>query len=409
MLLVQISAVAKPQVSRNSIWQTAHQAGASLTSFRGSDPTSNLAPQPDFNTICGIQPNESASCSSAALSALNRAQELEGVAPINLPTNYPLLSPAEQLFVLVNLERASRGLAVFIGMSPSLNLIAEQGAIQGQDPTWNQYTYPWASNYGYGLPNAIAMVYGWMYDDGPGSPNVSCSIDTPGSCWQHRNNILQDFGTNSPSMGAGYYLASSDVASYAILESSYVSASYSITWSQEAPLIPKVEGDAGYFGSTGSTLLGSPVVDIVPSPDGMGYWLVGANGGIYTFGDVGYFGTMESSQLNAPIVSMAATPDGKGYWLVAADGGVFSFGDAAFYGSMGGVRLNAPIVSMAATPDGKGYWLVAADGGVFSFGDTSFYGSFAGVALNAPIVSMAATPDGKGYWLVAADGGVFSF
>ena len=71
----------------------------------------------------------------------------------------------------------------------------------------------------------------------------------------------------------------------------------------------------------------------------------------------------------APVVGTVATPDGGGYWLVAADGGVFAFGDAPFYGSMGGQRLNAPIVGMAATPDGHGYWLVAADGGVFNFGD----------------------------------------
>ncbi len=47
---------------------------------------------------------------------------------------------------------------------------------------------------------------------------------------------------------------------------------------------------------------------------------------------------------------MAATPDGHGYWLVAADGGVFAFGDAAFAGSAGGLHLNAPIVGMAAGP-----------------------------------------------------------
>ena len=41
--------------------------------------------------------------------------------------------------------------------------------------------------------------------------------------------------------------------------------------------------------------------------------------------------------LNKPIVGMAATPDGRGYWLVAADGGIFSFGDAVFYGSTGGM------------------------------------------------------------------------
>ena len=39
---------------------------------------------------------------------------------------------------------------------------------------------------------------------------------------------------------------------------------------------------------------------------------------------------------------------GEGYWLVGADGGVFAFGDAAFYGSEGGKRLNASIVGMAA-------------------------------------------------------------
>jgi len=33
---------------------------------------------------------------------------------------------------------------------------------------------------------------------------------------------------------------------------------------------------------------------------------------------------------------MAATPDGMGYWLAAADGGVFSYGDAAFFGSATG-------------------------------------------------------------------------
>jgi len=42
---------------------------------------------------------------------------------------------------------------------------------------------------------------------------------------------------------------------------------------------------------------------------------------------------MGGKTLNAPVVSIALTPDGKGYWLVAADGGVFAFGDAPFEGS----------------------------------------------------------------------------
>ena len=80
---------------------------------------------------------------------------------------------------------------------------------------------------------------------------------------------------------------------------------------------------------------------------------------------------------------MASTPDGKGYWLVAADGGIFTFGDATFYGSTGAIKLNQPIVGISSTPDGKGYWLVAADGGIFTFGDATFYGSAANDGITA--------------------------
>jgi len=76
----------------------------------------------------------------------------------------------------------------------------------------------------------------------------------------------------------------------------------------------------------------------------------------------------------SPVVAMASDPTGDGYWLVAADGGIFSFGDAAFHGSMGGVPLDQPVVGMAADPATGGYWLVAADGGIFSF-DAPFFGS----------------------------------
>src|SRR5437763_1810738 len=81
-----------------------------------------------------------------------------------------------------------------------------------------------------------------------------------------------------------------------------------------------------------------------------------------------------AGKLRGSIVGVAANPTGKGYWLVGADGGVFAFGDARFFGSTGNLRLTQPIVGMAATPTGKGYWLVARDGGVFAFGDALFVG-----------------------------------
>jgi len=84
-------------------------------------------------------------------------------------------------------------------------------------------------------------------------------------------------------------------------------------------------------------------------------------------GPVDGFGAAASSRyasvpadLRAPMVGMAATPDGGGYWLVGADGGVFSFGDANFYGSAERMHPASPIVGMAVTPDGGGYWLANA-------------------------------------------------
>jgi len=53
---------------------------------------------------------------------------------------------------------------------------------------------------------------------------------------------------------------------------------------------------------------------------------------------------------------MAPTPTGAGYWLVAADGGIFSFGDAPYYGSLGSSGgAKGRVFGMATAP--LGYWL----------------------------------------------------
>ena len=135
--------------------------------------------------------------------------------------------------------------------------------------------------------------------------------------------------------------------------------------------------------------LTAPIVGIAATPDGNGYWEVGADGGVFAFGDAGFYGSMGGKPLNKPIVGMAATPDGKGYWLVASDGGVFAFGDARYSGSMGGRTLNAPMVGIAANPDGTGYWTVASDGGVFAFGDAPYFGSATGQIVGTSVVGIA--------------------
>ena len=165
-------------------------------------------------------------------------------------------------------------------------------------------------------------------------------------------------------------------------------------------------GAATCYGSLTGTALHQPIVGMAVDRQTGGYWLVGADGGVFAF-NAPFRGSASSLHLNAPVVGIAATPDGSGYRLVAADGGVFSY-NATFYGSGGWAHLNQPIVGLGVDRMTGGYWLVAADGGVFSY-NAPYFGSTGGEHLNRPVVGIMPTSDGTGYRLVASDGGVFSF
>ena len=79
-------------------------------------------------------------------------------------------------------------------------------------------------------------------------------------------------------------------------------------------------------------------------------WEVGRDGGVFgptlspipgtsSLPSAPFYGSLPELGIKpaAPIVGIAATVDGGGYWLVGEDGGVFSFGDARFYGSAAGL------------------------------------------------------------------------
>ncbi len=108
----------------------------------------------------------------------------------------------------------------------------------------------------------------------------------------------------------------------------------------------------------GGSLPSSPPLPPLPSPpivglteasfSGSGFfsvWLAQTNGGVITdstgVSSVPFYGSLPGIGVSpsAPIAAIVATPDHRGYWLMGADGGVFAFGDASFQGSAGGSDL----------------------------------------------------------------------
>ena len=165
--------------------------------------------------------------------------------------------------------------------------------------------------------------------------------------------------------------------------------------------------DAAFEGSKGGQPIAGPMAAMAPTPDGKGYWLVTTNGTVYPFGDAGRYGDLSTRRLAGPVVSLTPTPAGDGYWIAVTTGGVYTFGNATFHGSAGAVGLRTPIVNMTSTDDGAGYWLVSQAGGVFTYGDAAFQGSMAGIGRTAE--ELVADPNGTGYWMVDHDGDVHPF
>jgi hypothetical protein len=188
---------------------------------------------------------------------------------------------------------------------------------------------------------------------------------------------------------------------------------------------PPGSGTADVTVSTfAGTSLTSAADQFTYPPRPHGYWLVGSDGGVFSFGAAQFYGSTGSLVLQRPVVGIVATKDDAGYWLDASDGGVFSYGDAAsrFYGSLPGLglhpagsglphSLDAPVVGMVPSNDDGGYFMVASDGGVFAFGDARFSGSCPGLAGGCAGAAVAVMPDhsGNGYWLVTKTGNVYGF
>lgn len=170
-------------------------------------------------------------CTDLVLVAINAAQAAEHLPAIVLPTNYFDLDVAEQLFVLTNLERVTRGIPPLVGLVPYLDAVATLGARADEDPFFTHLDYnarygDWQSGpvvmanhleggtsiWDGGDSTPASAMFGWMYDDGWGgsakaTTNLDCTTAHASGCWGHRDIILgADLGATCTTCvaGAGY-------------------------------------------------------------------------------------------------------------------------------------------------------------------------------------------------------------
>jgi hypothetical protein len=167
------------------------------------NPSSN---RPDtFVSACYSGGYSSLTCMEAEVAAINSARSGEGLAALAWPAALYNLSAAEQVFVVADQERVSRGLPAIAGLTAAANQSATTAAQDNTDPDGFNvpgaiaYGSNWAEDYG-----SLGAMFDWMYNDGPGSFNLDCPAGGGSGCWAHRDNILLNTTTGEMAAPAGY-------------------------------------------------------------------------------------------------------------------------------------------------------------------------------------------------------------
>ena len=114
-----------------------------------------------------------------------------------------------------------------------------------------------------------------------------------------------------------------------------------------------------------------------PAP---GYWLLGADGGIFTFGNAKFFGSTGAMRLNQPVVGMAsAARQQRATGSSRPTAAIFSFGERQVL-RLDRRRCTSTSRSSAWPRRARARATGSSprDGGIFTFGDAKFYGSTGG-------------------------------
>ena len=144
---------------------------------------------------------------------------------------------------MVNLERVNRGLPPVIGLSASLDSLAQEGAIAEHDPgfpagyhdpagTTGAY-YDGGGVWWFNSDTSIAADAALMYGDGYGGTNLECTTATASACWGHRDILLSD-GSSETLVGGAGYVPSPNSFTFEELYG-YATSDLVFTWASELP------------------------------------------------------------------------------------------------------------------------------------------------------------------------------
>jgi len=202
----------------------------------------SIPPTPNFLNACsGTTYDDSSTCNSSTLAAIDNGRRAEGLGPMTLPSNWASLTPTQQLYVATNLERTVRGLPALSSMATALDQASAQGAAQGNDPAppGGFPFFQWGGNWAGGVGNPLEAVYYWMYDDGPGSTNADCTPGNTRGCWGHRDEVLLSLSCGPCVMGTGFSAHGwGGGPSWAeLLVGTSGSPAADFTWQQESPYL----------------------------------------------------------------------------------------------------------------------------------------------------------------------------
>jgi hypothetical protein len=171
-----------------------------------ADPSHSVSPTPDYPDVCApIGADTSVPCLRVTLQAIDSARASEGTRPMVLPSDFPLLSVPEQLFVAIDSERVDRGLPPFTGLTAALDADAQRGAAAANLPPRPGDAYHDVDSEWIGaVDNGLDADYQWMYDDGPNSGVPGCTNSNTSGCWADRQIVLDQLGSRHLVMGAAF-------------------------------------------------------------------------------------------------------------------------------------------------------------------------------------------------------------